>query len=163
MEKLGIFFHFSALYRSIIWCWHLLPVTITLRCLSAHVQQFEAYSRNVKKCRRKTEGAMKISASRASKRAPTWHSCTITPKSLSGQPLDQVWIRSGLGWPERYFGVDGWVMSCRGSFRSSWCADFHGTLSFAMYFLCPCHWFDCLSPSKFKRHLTKYKVSGLGL
>ena len=40
----GYFFHFSALYRSIIWCWHLLPVTITLRCLSAHVQQFEAYS-----------------------------------------------------------------------------------------------------------------------
>ena len=44
VEKLGIFFHFSALYRSIIWCWHLLPDTIPLRCLSAHVQQFEAYS-----------------------------------------------------------------------------------------------------------------------
>ena len=52
-----------------------------------------------------TEGAMKISASRASKRAPTWHSCTITPKSLSGQPLDWVWIRRSRGWPERDFGV----------------------------------------------------------
>ena len=53
----------------------------------------------------KTEGAMKISASRASKWAPTWHSCMITPKSLSGQPLDQVWIRRSRGWPERDFGV----------------------------------------------------------
>ena len=37
-----------------------------------------------------TEGAMKISESRASKRAPTCHSCTITPKSLPGQPLDYL-------------------------------------------------------------------------
>ena len=44
VEKFWIFFHFSALYRSIIWCWHLLPDTIPLRCLSAHVQQFGAYS-----------------------------------------------------------------------------------------------------------------------
>ena len=52
-----------------------------------------------------SEGAMKISAPRASKRAPTCHSCTITPKSLSGQPLDRVWIRRSRGWPERDFGV----------------------------------------------------------
>ena len=54
---------------------------------------------------KKSEGAMKISMSRASKRAPTWHSCTITPKSLSGQPLDWVWIRRSRGWPERDLGV----------------------------------------------------------
>ena len=52
-----------------------------------------------------TEGAMKISASRASKRAPTWHSCTITPKSLSGQPLDRLIQTQSRGWPERDFGV----------------------------------------------------------
>ena len=62
-------------------------------------------SRKVKKMQDETEGAMKISARRASKRAPTWYSCTITPKSLSGQPLDRVWIRRSRGWPERDFGV----------------------------------------------------------
>ena len=50
---------------------------------------------------------MKKSASRASKLAPTWHSAPTTLKSLYGQPLDKVWIGSGLGWPERDFGVVG--------------------------------------------------------
>ena len=55
----------------------------------------------------KSEGAMKISVSRASelRRAPTWHSSPTTPKSLSGQPLNWVWIRRSRGWPERDFGV----------------------------------------------------------
>ena len=53
----------------------------------------------------KTESTMKISASRASKRAPTWHSCTITPKSLSGQPLDRLIQTRSRGWPEKDFGV----------------------------------------------------------
>jgi len=44
VEKLGIFFHFSAFYRSIIWCWHLLPDTIPLKCLNAGFKQFGAYS-----------------------------------------------------------------------------------------------------------------------
>ena len=48
---------------------------------------------------------MKISASRASKRAPTWYSCMITPKSLSGQPLDRLIQTRSRGWPERDFGV----------------------------------------------------------
>ena len=61
--------------------------------------------RKVKKMQDESEGAMKISALRASKRAPTWHSCTVAPKSLSGQPLDRVWIRRSRGWPERDFGV----------------------------------------------------------
>ena len=62
-------------------------------------------SRKVKKMQDETEGAMKISARRASKRAPTWYSCTITPKSLSGQPLDHLIQTRSRGWPERDFGV----------------------------------------------------------
>ena len=54
-----------------------------------------------------TEGAMKISASRASTRAPTRNSSPTTLKSLYGQPLERVWIGPGLGWPERDFGVVG--------------------------------------------------------
>ena len=56
---------------------------------------------NNKKCKAK----VRTSSSRASKRAPTLHSCTVTPKSLSGQSLDRFWIGSGLSWPERDFGV----------------------------------------------------------
>ena len=45
----------------------------------------------------KTEGAMKISASRASKQAPTGHSSPTALKSLYGQPLERVWIGPELG------------------------------------------------------------------
>ena len=90
-------------------------------------------SRGAKKMPMKFEGAMKISASRALKRAPTWHSCMTTPKSLSGQPLDQVWIRLA----RKGFWGSHTAMSCGGSFRSSWCADFHAALGFHWYFLCP--------------------------
>ena len=50
---------------------------------------------------------MIISASRALKRAPTWHSSPTTLKSLYGQPLERIWIGPGLGWPERDFEVVG--------------------------------------------------------
>ena len=46
-----------------------------------------------KKMPKNSEGAMKTGSSRASKWAPSWYSCMVAPKSLSGQPLDQVWIR----------------------------------------------------------------------
>ena len=87
-------------------------------------------SRDVKKMPMKSEGASKISASRASKRAPTWHSCMTTPKSLSGQPnpdLIQRLARKG-------FLGSHTAMSCGGSFRSSWRADFHGALRFHWHF-----------------------------
>ena len=82
-----------------------------LNCLPNHLvflMTFTSSQRAIwenKKMQGETEGAMKISASRASKQAPTWHSCTITPKSLSSQPLYrliQTWSR---GWPERDIGV----------------------------------------------------------
>ena len=81
-----------------------------------------------------TEDDMKFSASRASKRAPTWHSCTISPKI----PL---WPASGLPNPDpiqrlarKGFWGNRTAMSCWGSFRSSWCADFHNALSFSLHF-----------------------------
>ena len=77
-----------------------------------------------------SEGAMKISTSRASKWAPTWQSCMTTPKSLSGQPLDRVWIRLA----RKGFWGSHTAMSCGGSFRSSWRADFHGALRFHWHF-----------------------------
>ena len=78
----------------------------------------------------KTEGAMRTLSSIASKWAPTWHSCTITPNSLSGQPLNQVWIRLS----RNGFWGNHTAMSCGGLFRSSWCADFHSALSFVLHF-----------------------------
>jgi len=36
---------------------------------------------------------MRRLSSRASKWAPIWHTCMTAPKFLSGQSLDQVWIR----------------------------------------------------------------------
>ena len=44
VEKLGIFFHFSAFFRSIIWCWHWLPDSVPLQCLNTGCKQFEAHS-----------------------------------------------------------------------------------------------------------------------
>ena len=92
-----------------------------------------------------SEGAMKISASRASKRAPTWHSCMTTQKSLSGQPLDQVWIRLA----RKGFWGSHTAMSCGGSFWSSWRADFHGTLRFHWHFFTSldCHLERCVVES----------------
>jgi len=52
-----------------------------------------------KKIPKHSEVAMKTSSSRDSKRAHTWHSCMLAPKSLYASP----WIRPGLGWPERDF------------------------------------------------------------
>ena len=34
----------------------------------------------------KSEGTVRMPSARASKRAPTWYSCTTTPKPLNGQP-----------------------------------------------------------------------------
>ena len=45
VENLGIFFHFRAFYWSIVWCWHLLPDTIPLKCLNACCKQFGAHSK----------------------------------------------------------------------------------------------------------------------
>jgi len=44
---------------------------------------------------------MKMSSARASKQAPTRHSCAVAPKSLSGQPYPDL-IK---GRPERDFGA----------------------------------------------------------
>ena len=77
-----------------------------------------------------TEGAMKISASRASEQAPTWYSCTVTPKSLSGQPLDLVWIRLAR---KGFWGYRT-AMSCGGSFRSSWRECSHSAFNFVLHF-----------------------------
>ena len=78
----------------------------------------------------KTEGAVRTLSSRASKWAPTWHSSPITPKSLSGQPLDRVWIRLA----RKGFWGNGWAMSCGGSFRSSWWERSHSAFSFVLHF-----------------------------
>ena len=77
-----------------------------------------------------TEGAVRTLSSRASKWAPTWHSSPITPKSLSGQPLDRVWIRLA----RKGFWGNGWAMSCGGSFRSSWWERSHSAFSFVLHF-----------------------------
>ena len=53
-----------------------------------------------------------------------------TQKSLSGQPLDQVWIRLA----RKGFWGSHTAMSCGGSFRSSWRADFHGAFRFHWHF-----------------------------
>ena len=74
---------------------------------------------------------MKTSSWRASKRTPTWHTCMVAPKSLSGQPLDQVWnpdlARKGF-WSYHT------AISSGGSFQSSWCARFHGALRILWHF-----------------------------
>ena len=86
--------------------------------------------RMVKKMQDETEGAVRKLSSRASKRAPTWHSSPITPKSLSGQPLDRVWIRLA----RKGFWGNGWAMSCGGSFWSSWWERSHSAFSFVLHF-----------------------------
>ena len=54
----------------------------------------------------------------------------VAPKSLSGQPLDQVWIRLA----RKGFWSYHTAMSSGGSFRSSWWARFHGALRFLWHF-----------------------------
>ena len=84
----------------------------------------------VEKMPKNSEGAMKTSSSRASKRAPTWHSCMVAPKSLYGQPQDQVWIMLA----RKGFLSYHTAMSSGGSFRSSWWARFHGALTILWHF-----------------------------
>ena len=66
---------------------------------------------------------MKMS-SRASKRAPTWHSCMVAPNSLSAQPNPDLIERLAI----KGFWSYHIAMSREGSFWSSWWARFHGAL-----------------------------------
>ena len=80
-----------------------------------HFKLFQWQGLDSKKVQDKTEGAVRMLSSRALKQAPTRHSCTVTPKSLSGQPdpdLIQMLARKGF-WGNRT------AMSCGGSFRRS--------------------------------------------
>ena len=87
-------------------------------------------SRDVKNMPMKSEGAMKISASRASKQAPTLHSRMTTPKYLSGQPLDRVWIKLA----RKGFCGTHTARSCGGLFGSSWLEWSPSALSFVRHF-----------------------------
>ena len=95
-------------------------------------QAHRSYSkvRMVKKMQDETEGTVRTLSSRSSKRAPPWHSSPIIPKSLSGQPLDQVWIRLA----RKGFWGNGSAMSCGGSFRRSWWERSHSAFSFVLHF-----------------------------
>ena len=91
---------------------------------------FKWLSLGCKKMPKNSEGAMKTSSSRASKWAPTCHSCMVAPKSLSGQPnpdLIQRLARKGF-WSYHT------AISRGGSFRSSGWTRFHGTLRILGHF-----------------------------
>ena len=77
-----------------------------------------------------TEGAVRTLSSRSSKRAPTWHSSPITPKTLSGQPNPDPIQRLA----RKGFWGNGWAMSCGGSFRRSWWERSHSAFSFVLHF-----------------------------
>ena len=45
----------------------------------------------------KSEGTVRMPSARASKRAPTWYSCTTTPKPLNGQPDPEAGHKRDFG------------------------------------------------------------------
>ena len=100
--------------------------------LGNNLYSHHSYSqvRIVKKMQDETEGAVRTLSSRSSKRAPTWHSSPITPKTLSGQPNPDPIQRLA----RKGFWGNGWAMSCGGSFRSSWWERSHSAFSFVLHF-----------------------------
>ena len=91
-------------------------------------------SRDVKKCKAKLKAPWKSAHQELRNEPPHDIGVRLPKKSFSGQPMDRVWIRGSRGWPERDFGGNRTAMSCGASFRSSWCADFHGAFCFALNF-----------------------------
>jgi len=77
----------------------------------------------------KTKGAVRKHSSTASKQDSTWHSCTATPKSLSGQPNPDLIERLA----RKEFGGRRTAISCGSSFRSSWWQSCHSAFSFFLH------------------------------
>ena len=94
--------------------------------------------------------------------SPSWQCWMVAPKSLSGQPLDQFWIRLA----RKGFCSYCTAMSSGGLFQSSW-AHFHGALKNLWHYFtiqtkpfepCLLSWIFCIRKSSIKVMIKLFQV-----